>query len=140
MPSTDDKVKVRDLEVTDKPVEALLSFPELAQILLRIIETGRSTFEFVDPDWARLAVSILALCKENMRLKALLGGKTINHTLVPDLHVSYDLLRLNFGPQGDYELSVPVKENQEELAARSQTVANELKKQIKLKESSTEPV
>lgn len=134
MPTKAENCKVKKLEVTTQPVEQLLSMAELAQVFIQIADNGKLLFEFVDPDWARLAVKIVALVKENTRLKAILGGKTVDHKLVPDVHANYDQLKLQFGPEGKYELIVPVLENQEELAERLQTVANELLKQRKQKE------
>lgn len=126
MTTNETEFQVAGFEITDTPVEKLLSVAEIAQLFMQIADTGVVKFNFADPNWQQLALRILAIFRENRRLKALLGGQQIDHTTQPDLHVNYECVKISFGPKNKYELTIPTRGEKTQIAARFKTIADNL--------------
>lgn len=115
-------------ETTDAPVESLMEFGEIANLLAEMAKTGMRNFVFKDANLNKLAELIVTLSAENNYLKKLAA------VLSPVLttRTEKDVV-INFGPDGVYALAIPVAtdEQRRSLAVQFLTLAQQLDPQAK---------
>jgi len=111
------------METTTKPVEALLSAGELAQIFVELAKTGIKKLDFSSPSLQELSFQIVRLVAENKHLRKLLHLESTDDL---DVKVIDSEFHVMFGPRGEYILRVPLENGGELLAERLRRVADDL--------------
>lgn len=111
----------KTMDMTQTPVEALLSAPEIGQIFLDLVQTGVKKFDFVDQGLQALAFQITGLLAENKHLRKLLGAQRTDN---PEINVNAENITIAFGPNNAYTLQLPVRDNCAVFANQLRAIAN----------------
>ncbi|NDC55370.1 MAG: hypothetical protein EBZ69_00800 [Alphaproteobacteria bacterium] len=108
---------------TDAPVESLMDFKDIINLLSTMASTGVKNFAFKDAALERLAASVAQLAAENNYLKKLTA------LLSPaNVELTGDSVTVSFGPGSAYMLSIPAgtEEQRKQLGAQFRILAVQL--------------
>jgi len=109
--------------MTDAPVESLMDFKDIINLLSTMATTGVKNFAFKDAALEKLAESVAQLAAENNYLKKLAA------MLSPTgIELTGDTVTVSFGPGGAYTLAIPAgtDEQRKHLGAQFYLLAKKL--------------
>lgn len=108
---------------TDAPIESLMDFKDIINLLSTMASTGVKNFAFKDAALEKLAESVAQLAAENNYLKKLAA------LLSPaNVELAGDAVTVSFGPGSAYMLSIPAgtEEQRKQLGAQFRVLAMQL--------------
>ena len=117
------KKTLNGFETTEAPVESLMDFRDIVNLLGAMAKTGVKNFVFNDASLDQLALIVTQLASENNYLKKLA-------TLVAPagLDLSGEDIIVTFGPANAYRLTIPAgsEEQRKTLGMQFLKIANQL--------------